>query len=119
MSEDMRDGEVAINAPPPEDARIGFVGRIRTPFATPAECPRQGDPDGPLCRIEVDPPWGEALEGIDRFESIEVLYWLDQSRRDLVKQSPKSDGTATGTLSLIHISEPTRHICLSRMPSSA
>ena len=30
-----------------------------------------------------------------------------------------AEGRAAKLLSLIHISEPTRHICLSRMPSSA
>ena len=34
------------------------------------------------------------------FEVIEVLYWLDRSRRDLVRQSPKSDGRTTGTFAL-------------------
>ena len=31
---------------------------------------------------------------------LDILYWLDQSRRDLVKQSPKSDGATTGTFAL-------------------
>jgi len=29
-----------------------------------------------------------------------VLYWLDKSRRDLVEQSPKSNGETHGTFSL-------------------
>ena len=100
MSDELREGEVAIDAPSPEDAQLRLIGRIRTPFKTRAECPRQGDVDGPLCRIEVDPAWSAALDGIERFEGIEVLYWLDQSRRDLVRQSPKSDGRTTGTFAL-------------------
>ena len=31
---------------------------------------------------------GEALEGIEKFERLEVLYWLHLSRRDLVKPEP-------------------------------
>ena len=38
--------------------------------------------------------------GIESFERVVVLYWLDQSRRDLVRQSPKSDGRTTGTFAL-------------------
>lgn len=101
MSDDLRQGEVALDLAPPSDAVLRFVGVIRTPFATRAQCPRQGDPDtGPLCRIEVDPLWAEALDGLETFESIEVFYWLDRSRRDLLRQSPKSDGRTTGTFSL-------------------
>ncbi len=29
-----------------------------------------------------------------------MLYWLDRSRRDLVRQSPRSDGSTVGTFAL-------------------
>jgi len=29
-----------------------------------------------------------------------VLYWLHEARRDLVRQSPRRDGTSLGTFSL-------------------
>lgn len=45
-------------------------------------------------------PWVAALAGIEEFERLEVLYWLHLSRRDLVLQSPRSDGAARGTFSL-------------------
>ena len=45
-------------------------------------------------------PWVEALDHLDEFERIEVLYWLHLSRRDLVLQSPANDGNARGTFSL-------------------
>jgi len=64
------------------------------------ETPRQGRADGPLCRIEVFEPWVAALDSLAQFERIEVLYWLDLSRRDLVMQSPANDGTSRGTFSL-------------------
>jgi len=41
-----------------------------------------------------------ALRGLEEYETIEVLYWLDRSRRDLVTQSPRGDGRTTGTFSL-------------------
>jgi tRNA-Thr(GGU) m(6)t(6)A37 methyltransferase TsaA len=62
--------------------------------------PGQGRPDGPACRIEVFAPWHAALDGIERYERLEVLYWLHLSRRDLVRQSPANDGQARGTFSL-------------------
>jgi len=62
--------------------------------------PRQGQVDGPLCRIEVFEPWLAALAGLEQYERIEVLCWLHLSRRDLLLQSPANDGTARGTFSL-------------------
>ena len=62
--------------------------------------PRQGRPDGPICRIEIFDPWQEALEGVEKFARLEVLYWLHLSRRNLVKQSPANDGTVRGTFAL-------------------
>ncbi len=101
MSDEMRPGELALELPSPKDASLRFVGVIRTPFSTRAMCPRQGDPEnGPTCRIEVDPVWTDALDGIEAFEVVEVFYWLDKSRRDLVRQSPKSDGRTIGTFAL-------------------
>ena len=60
---------------------------------------RSGE-DGPVCRIEVSEPWVPALDGIEHFERIEVLYWLHQARRDLVRQSPGNDGKTHGTFGL-------------------
>ena len=97
---DIRPGEIRIDLPPAADADIRFVGRIHTPWSDRRDCPRQGTLDGPDCRIEVYEPWVPALEGIEAYEMIEVLYWLDQSRRDLVTQSPKSDGRTSGTFAL-------------------
>ena len=96
----MRPGEVAVEPPTATDAGLVFIGRIRTPWTDRLECPRQGRQDGPTCRIEVFEPWTQALDGIAEYERLEVLYWLHQSRRDLVRQSPKSDGTARGAFSL-------------------
>jgi tRNA-Thr(GGU) m(6)t(6)A37 methyltransferase TsaA len=100
MSQDLRPNEKTVEIGPASDATLRFIGRIRTPFATREDCPRQGRHDGPECRLELDPVWHEALKGLEDYETIEVLYWLDRSRRDLVTQSPKGDGRTTGTFSL-------------------
>ena len=98
---EIRDGEIAVpKAPPPIDAGLVFIGRIRTPWTSRMETPRQGRADGPLCRIEVFEPWVAALAGLEQYERVEVLYWLHLSRRDLVVQSPANDGTSRGTFSL-------------------
>jgi tRNA-Thr(GGU) m(6)t(6)A37 methyltransferase TsaA len=96
----IRDGEVAVVPPPATDAGLVFIGRCHTPWTDRQSCPRQGNITGPTCRIEIFDPWVAALDGISQFEQLEVLYWLHQARRDLVRQSPKSDGRTRGTFSL-------------------
>ncbi|WP_425099288.1 tRNA (N6-threonylcarbamoyladenosine(37)-N6)-methyltransferase TrmO [Tropicibacter sp. S64] len=87
--------------PLPTDVGLTFIGTIHTPFTARGMCPRQGDvEDGPECRIVLLPELEPALDGIERFERIEVLYWLHLARRDLLTQSPKGDGAARGTFSL-------------------
>jgi tRNA-Thr(GGU) m(6)t(6)A37 methyltransferase TsaA len=97
---EIRRNEVVVPAPEPRDAGLIFIGRIHTPWTSRMDCPRQGRQDGPVCRIEIFAPWIAALKGLDAFERIEVLYWLHQSRRDLVLQSPANDGETRGTFAL-------------------
>jgi tRNA-Thr(GGU) m(6)t(6)A37 methyltransferase TsaA len=97
---EIRAAEVAVAPPAATDAGLVFIGRIRTPWTSRLLCPRQGRADGPICRIELFEPWDQALDGVERFERLEVLYWLHQSRRDLVRQSPANNGQVHGTFSL-------------------
>jgi tRNA-Thr(GGU) m(6)t(6)A37 methyltransferase TsaA len=97
---EIRENEMQVSAPEPTDAGLTFIGRIATPWTSRLETPRQGRQDGPICRIEIYQPWVRALQGVEAFERLEILYWLHQSRRDLVLQSPASDGTVRGTFAL-------------------
>jgi len=96
----IREGEVAVVAPPPRDAGLVFIGRIRTPWASREDAPRQGSLDGPVCRLEIFEPWTQALRGLDQFTHLQVIYWLHLSRRDLVLQRRRSDSDARGTFAL-------------------
>lgn len=98
---DLRPGEIVVDLPDRFDGGVYFIGRIRTPWQDRSACPRQGDPEnGPVCRVEVDPQWQDALDGVERHQNFQILYWMDQARRDIVRQSPKSDGKTRGTFSL-------------------
>ena len=98
--DEIRPGEIAVECPDATDAGLIFIGKIRTPWTSRMECPRQGRQDGPLCRVEIFEPWRDALAGAEKYTQFEMLYWLHRSRRDLVMQCPKSDGQARGTFSL-------------------
>ncbi|RTL50319.1 MAG: tRNA (N6-threonylcarbamoyladenosine(37)-N6)-methyltransferase TrmO [Bradyrhizobiaceae bacterium] len=97
---EIREGEVAVTPPPATDAGLVFIGRIHTPWGDRMLTPRQGRADGPVCRLEIFEPWVAALRGLDQYAHVEVIYWLHQSRRDLVLQRPASDASLRGTFSL-------------------
>lgn len=101
MNDDIRPGEIACALPDHFDAGLYFIGRIRTPWATRAECPRRGDPEnGPLCRVEVDPRWREALAGLEGRQRLQILYFMHQARRDLILQTPRGRDAPLGTFAL-------------------
>lgn len=97
----LRRGEDATDAPEARDAALIFIGRIETPWTTRADCPKRGDPDGgPDCTLMLDPRWTPALKGVEPGDRIQLLYWMDRARRDLLTQSPRDDGQTMGTFAL-------------------
>ena len=101
MQASIRPGEVIVDLPQRQDASLIFIGRILTPWPTSRDCPRQGDREnGPICRISVDEPFRAALKDLDRHSHAQVLYWMHEARRDLVLQSPRSNGEVTGSFAI-------------------
>ena len=104
MSRDVaaiRVGEDITELPEGHDAGLIYIGRIDTPWTKRADCPRGGDPDrGPDCRLILDPHWVPALRGIQAGDKLQILYWMDRARRDLLTQSPGNDGQTRGTFAL-------------------
>jgi len=96
-----RPGEIAVELPDRFDAGLYFIGTIRTPWKTRAECPKNPREAGDaVCRIELDKRYAPALDGIRPGASIVVLYFMDRARRDLVVQVPRHSGEPSGTFSL-------------------
>lgn len=101
MSEpDMRPGEQPVELPANYDAGIYFIGRIRTPWKTRAECPKNGRLTRAICTVEIDPRYAAALQGLEQFQRVVVMYFMDKARRDLVRQVPRHLGEARGTFAL-------------------
>jgi tRNA-Thr(GGU) m(6)t(6)A37 methyltransferase TsaA len=84
----LRPGEVAVELPASTDVGVYFIGVVHTPWKARQECPKRGDPEGPVCTIVVDERWQRGLADISRHTRIQVLYWMNQARRDLVLQTP-------------------------------
>jgi tRNA-Thr(GGU) m(6)t(6)A37 methyltransferase TsaA len=97
---ELRQGEVAVALPVQMDAGLYFIGTIHTPWRTRQECPKRGSLDGPICAIVVDERWRTALTGLAGHPRVQVLYWMQRARRDLVLQTPFSTMRTTGTFAL-------------------
>jgi tRNA-Thr(GGU) m(6)t(6)A37 methyltransferase TsaA len=90
MREDLRPGEIAVTLPDSYDAGLYFIGRIRTPWTRREECPKNARGSDAECTIELDARYAAALEGVASCTHLIVLYFMDQARRDLLVQSPRS-----------------------------
>jgi tRNA-Thr(GGU) m(6)t(6)A37 methyltransferase TsaA len=97
---DVRPGEVAIPLPASFDAGVYFIGRIRTPFKTRAECPKNTAESDATGRVEVDARYAAGLEELRLYSHVWLLYWMDQARRDLIQQVPAHLGRPRGTFAL-------------------
>src|SRR5262245_46542379 len=96
----IRPGEQTVALPEKFDAQVYFIGRIRTPWHTRDDCPKNARESDAVCTIEVDPRWTTALTGIETCSHILVLYWMDRARRDLVLQAPRHYREPRGTFAL-------------------
>jgi tRNA-Thr(GGU) m(6)t(6)A37 methyltransferase TsaA len=99
MNEGIREGEIATTLPDTFDAGVYFIGRIRTPWKTRSDCPKNARGSDAECTIEVDARYAAALDGVATCTHLVVLYFMDQARRDLVVQVPRH-GARRGTFAL-------------------
>jgi tRNA-Thr(GGU) m(6)t(6)A37 methyltransferase TsaA len=103
---DRRPGEIALSFDPAEtaaDASVVFIGRIRSPWKTRDECPknlREARERGQGATVEIDVPWRPGLAGLEAYTHMVLLYWMHESRRDLVVQAPRHKPVPQGVFSL-------------------
>jgi tRNA-Thr(GGU) m(6)t(6)A37 methyltransferase TsaA len=97
---DVRPGEVRIDLPEAFDAGLYFIGRIRTPFKSRSDCPRNTAESEALGLIELEPRYAAALADVQLYSHLWLLYWMDQARRDLMQQVPAHLGRPRGTFAL-------------------
>ena len=102
MSEqsDVRPGEMALSLPEGFDAGVYFIGRIRTPFKTRAECPKNTAQSDAVGTVELDARYAAGLQDLGLYSHVFLLYWMDQARRDLIQQLPAHLAHPRGTFAL-------------------
>lgn len=95
-----RPGEVAIALPEAFDAGLYFIGRIHTPWASRADCPKNGLRTDAICTLSIAAAFAEALQNVEGASHLIVLYWMDEAARDLALQRPRHAEGSRGTFSL-------------------
>ena len=102
----IRDGEQRLPRDPAEtqaDAHLVFIGRVRSPWTTREDCPKNmaaAREKGGGATVEIDPRFRPGLDGIETFSHVALLTWLDRSPRDLIVQKPRHAAQARGVFAL-------------------
>lgn len=105
MSE-KRDGEVELPFNPAvtaSDAALVFIGRVRSPWTSRDDCPKNmaaARETGRPASVEIDAAFRRGLAGLDRFSHVALLTWLDRAPRNLIVQKPRHAGEPRGTFAV-------------------
>ena len=81
-------------------AILRFIGHINTPYETIEACPRNVDPGGPPCQLVLDKAFDRGIFGLRPGQKILILYWFENTDRNLMMQAPGRGGGPTGTFAL-------------------
>lgn len=107
----VRPGEVALGFDPAlaaDDARLGFIGRLRSPWSR-GNCPknqRAAREAGGKFKVEIDPPFRPGLAGLTAGQAVILLYWTGGARRDRIVLHPDHRAEPTGVFALRAPSRP-------------
>lgn len=79
---------------------LKYIGKIKTPYKSIAECPKNISFDGPECELVIDQEYAEGLMGLSVNDRIMILYWFEHTNRDINIQKLRGVGEMRGTFSL-------------------
>ena len=101
-----REGEIALAEDPAAtaaDARLVFIGRIRSPWKTREDCPKNmaaARATGQPASVEIEPQFRPGLDGLAGTSHIVLLTWLGFAPRNLIIQKPRHASLAKGVFAL-------------------
>lgn len=64
------------------------IGLVKSPYKIKKGSPHQGRFSEKLSTIEIFPEYVEALEGIQNFSNLIIIYWMDRSGPESLKVVP-------------------------------
>jgi tRNA-Thr(GGU) m(6)t(6)A37 methyltransferase TsaA len=96
----IRSGEEMAALPAEFDAGLHFIGRLRTPWRTRQDCPKNGLQTDAVCTVDVDPAYAPGLLTITGCTHLILLYWMEHATRGLVVQQPRHAAGPRGTFAL-------------------
>lgn len=81
------------------EIKIRPVGIVKSPFKTRSEAPFQGRFSEDESRIHIFPEYRDALDGLEQFEHLFILYWQHLAERDVLKVVPRGKKRKRGVFS--------------------
>jgi tRNA-Thr(GGU) m(6)t(6)A37 methyltransferase TsaA len=73
------------------DYSLRPVGFVRSRLVVKEDAPKQGLEGAPEAWVEIDPAFGEALDGIAAGQEVILLTWLHQGHRQVLQVHPRDD----------------------------
>ena len=73
------------------DPTLRVIGHVRSPLASRADAPRQGDEGAPAADLELVDAVAPALNGITVGDELLVLTWLHEGDRSTLTTRPRND----------------------------
>jgi len=101
-----RPGEIHLPFDPAKTANDGsviFIGKIRSPWKTRSECPKnmtRAREHKPTVIIEIDDAFCPGLSGLENYSHVIVAYWMHEARRDIIVQTPRHVNEPRGVFSM-------------------
>jgi L-fuculose-phosphate aldolase len=74
-----------------EPARIEYIGVLHGDITSRGDAPKNFDESDRVGTLEIYPQYQEGLDGIVPGQTIVVLFWLHQAKRDRLKVYPRGD----------------------------
>lgn len=76
------------------------IGIINSPFLQKKGSPRQGRFSDEKSNIIIFNEYVEGLDGVEDFEYLHVIYWMDRADRNLLKATPPGKNHEKGIFAL-------------------
>lgn len=99
-----RPGEILLPFDPEDDApaKVAFIGTIRSPWSA-ENCPKnigRARETGKGAHIELADGYAGGLLGLSVGQPVILLYWMDQSHRNILVQRPRHTDGPRGVFAL-------------------